>query len=90
MRPVFLDVKVGDVVAVKPPNEKAYLAKVLYVEGGARFSDPNFCQVCREPDCHVMNICPSWITDRVLPRGSASGRGVRTPLSGEVGEEVSR
>ncbi|CAK27815.1 Conserved hypothetical protein [Synechococcus sp. RCC307] len=25
-------------------------------------------QVCREPDCAVMNICPSWITQR-LPRG---------------------
>ena len=35
----------GDVFAVKPPNEKAYLAKVLYVEGGARFSDPNFCRI---------------------------------------------
>lgn len=41
-RLVFLDIKVGDVVAVKPPKEKAYLAKVLNVEGGARFSDPNF------------------------------------------------
>jgi hypothetical protein len=62
-RPEFLDVKVGDVVAVKAPSDKtAYLARVLYVEGGARFSDPNFCQVCREPDCAVMNICPSWIT----------------------------
>ena len=68
MRPVGLDVKVGDVVAVKPPSEKAYLAQVLYVEGGARFSDPNFVQVCREPDCAVMSICPSWITQR-LPRG---------------------
>ena len=25
-------------------------------------------QVCREPDCAVMSICPSWITQR-LPRG---------------------
>ena len=65
MRPEFLDVKVGDVVAVKPPSEKPYLAQVLYVEGGARFSDPNFLQVCREPDCSVMSICPSWITGRM-------------------------
>ena len=64
-RPVFLDIKVGDVVAVSKPGEKAYLAKVLYVEGGARSSLPNFLQVCREPDCYVMNICPSWVTDRV-------------------------
>ena len=32
MRPIFLDVQVGDVVAVNPPREKAYLAQVLYVE----------------------------------------------------------
>ena len=68
MRPDFLDVEVGDVVAVKPPREKAYLAQVLFVEGGARTADPNYLQVCREPDCAVMNICPSWITQR-LPRG---------------------
>ena len=68
MRPDFLDVKVGDVVAVKPPSEKAYLAQVLYVEGGARTADPYFLQVCREPDCAVMSICPSWITQR-LPLG---------------------
>ena len=68
MRQDFLDVKVGDVVAVKPPSEKAYLALVLYVEGGARTAAPYFLQVCREPDCAVMNICPSWITQR-LPRG---------------------
>ena len=55
----------GDVVAVNPPREKAYLAQVLYVEGGARTSDPNFVQVCRELDCHVMNICPSWIIERL-------------------------
>ena len=30
MRPVFLDVQVGDVVAVNPPREKAYLAPVSY------------------------------------------------------------
>ena len=65
MRPIFLDVQVGDVVAVNPPREKAYLAQVLYIEGGARTSDPNFVQVCREPDCHVMNICPSWIIERL-------------------------
>ena len=68
MRPDCLEVQVADVLVVKPPSEKAYLAHMLYVEGGARFSDPNFLQVCREPDCAVMNICPSWITQR-LPRG---------------------
>ena len=67
MRPVFLDVEVGDVVAVNPPHAAAYLAEVIYVEGGARTADPYFLQVCREPDCAVMNICPSWITQR-LPR----------------------
>ena len=69
MRPNFLDVEVGDLVAVKPPSEKTYLGQVFYVEGGARTADPNFLQVCREPDREVMNICPSWITQR-LPRGS--------------------
>ena len=46
MRPEFLDGKVVDVVVVKSPSDKAaYLAQVLYVEGGARFSDPNFSRV---------------------------------------------
>ena len=68
MRSDFLNVQVGDVVAVHKSNEKPYLAQVLFVEGGARTADPNFLQVCRKPDCAVMNICPSWITQR-LPRG---------------------
>ena len=68
MRPDFLDVEVGDVDAVHKPGEKAYLAQVLFIEGGARTADPNYLQVCREPDCAVMSICPSWITQR-LPRG---------------------
>ena len=68
MRPDFLNIQVGDVVAVHKPGEKAYLAQVLYVEGGARTADPNYLQVVREPDCAVMNICPSWITNR-LPGG---------------------
>jgi hypothetical protein len=72
MRPVFLDIQVGDVVAVNPPREKAYLAKVIFVEGGARTNDPNFVQVVREPDCSVMNICPSWIIER-LPCQSDPG-----------------
>ena len=55
-------------VAVKPPSEKAYLAQVLYVEGGARTADPYFLQVCREPDCAVMSIGPSWITGRLPGR----------------------
>ena len=42
MRPDFLNVQVGDVVAVHKPGEKAYLAQVIYVEGGARTADPNF------------------------------------------------
>lgn len=61
MRPDFLDV-----VAVKPPSEKAYLAQVLFVEGGARTADPNFLQVCHEPDCAVMSICPSQITQPLM------------------------
>ena len=61
--------QVGYGVAVKGPSDKAtYLAQVIYVEGGARTADPNFLQVVREPDCAVMNTCPSWITHR-LPRG---------------------
>ena len=68
MRPDFLNVQFGDVVAVKPLSEKAYLAQVLHVQGGARTADPSFLQVCREPDCAVMSICPSWIT-QCLPRG---------------------
>ena len=41
---------------------------VLYVEGGARTADPYFLQVVRESDCAAMNICASWITQR-LPLG---------------------
>ena len=69
MRPDFLDVEVGDLVAVKLPSEKTYLGQVFYVVGGARTADPYLLRVCREPDREVMNICPSWITQR-LPRGS--------------------
>ena len=68
MRPDFLNVEVGDVVAVKPPSEKTYLAQVLFVGGGAITAAPYRLQVCRERDCAVMSICPSWITQR-LPRG---------------------
>ena len=68
MRPDFLDAEVGDVVCVHKPGENACLGQVIHAEGGARFSDTNYCQVVREPDCMVMIICPSWITQR-LPRG---------------------
>jgi hypothetical protein len=42
------------------------------------FGSPSFgggllLQVCREPDCAVMNICPSWITQR-LPMGQNPSR----------------
>ena len=47
MLPDVLNVKVGEVVAVKPPSDKVYLAQVLYVEAEARPADPNFLQVCR-------------------------------------------
>ena len=40
MQPDFLGIKVGDVVAVKPPSDKAYLAQVLFVEGEARTAYP--------------------------------------------------
>ena len=56
------------VVAVEPPSEKVSLAQMLCVEGGARTADPYFLQVCREPDCAVMSICPRWITQH-LPHG---------------------
>ena len=65
MRPDFLNVQVRDLVAVKPPSEKAYLALVLHVQGGARTADPNFLQVRREPDCSVMSICPGCISNRL-------------------------
>ena len=63
-----MDVEVGDGVAVHPPCAASYLAEVIYVEGGARFSDPNFLQVVREDDCAVLSICPSWVTDRLPGR----------------------
>jgi len=59
MKPDFLSVQVGDVVAVNQPGEKPYLAQVLFVEGGAnKTADPNFLQVCREPGRAVISICP--------------------------------
>ena len=51
-----MDVEVGDGVAVHPPCAASYLAEVIYGEGGARFSDPNFLQVVREDDCAVISI----------------------------------
>ena len=36
-------------VAVSKPGEKTYLAQVIFVEGGARFSDANYCQVVGSP-----------------------------------------
>ena len=62
--PEFLKIETGDVVAVEMPNQKPFIGQVLYVEGGARFSDPNFLQVIREDDCAVLSICPSWVTAR--------------------------
>ena len=68
MRPVSLDVQVGDVVAVNPPHAAAYLAEIISVESGARLSDPNCLKVVREDDCSVLWICTSWVTDRLPNR----------------------
>ena len=68
MRPVFLDVQVGYVVAVNLLHAAAYLVEVVSVESGARLSDPNCLQVVREDDCSVLSICPSWVTDRLPGR----------------------
>ena len=59
MRPDFLNVQVGDVVAVNQPGQKPYLVQVLYVEGVARFSDPNFLRVhalLNRDACHGYDV----------------------------------
>tara|TARA_Y100000991_G_C21781834_1_gene267507 strand:- start:316 stop:543 length:228 start_codon:yes stop_codon:yes gene_type:complete len=68
-KPVCLEIKPGDCVAVQPPHEAPWLGQVLYVEGGARTADPNFAQVIREADLAVISICHSWILDRIPGTG---------------------
>jgi len=68
MRPVSLDIQVGDVVDVNTPHAAAYLAEVVAVESGARLNEPNCLQVVRQDDCSVLSICTSWVTDRLPGR----------------------
>ena len=62
IRRVFIDVELGGVVAIKLPSEKAFLAQMLYVEGGTWTADQNFSQVCHKPVSTVTSFCPRWVT----------------------------
>ncbi|OUT74615.1 MAG: hypothetical protein CBB79_01965 [Synechococcus sp. TMED19] len=64
----FLFVAVGDVVAVASPSQPAYLAQVIFCEGGARSAHPSFLQVVREDDLAVLTIQADWVVAR-LPCG---------------------
>jgi len=63
-QPEFLCIQPGDVVWVEPPAAPAYLASVLYVEGGARSAHPSYAQVVREDDLAVLTIQPDWVSQR--------------------------
>ena len=64
-RPDFLNLKVGDVVAVGQPGQEPWLGSVLFVEGGARTADPYYAQVIREDDLAVIGIDPAWVIERM-------------------------
>ena len=66
-RPDFLNLKAGDVVAVRQPPHDPWLGTVLFVEGGARTADPYYAQVIREDDLAVIGIDPAWVVER-LPK----------------------
>ena len=61
----FLSVAVGDVVVVGSPSQPAYLAQVIFCEGGARSAHPSFLQVVREDDLAVLTIKADWILERL-------------------------
>ncbi|WP_341879198.1 DUF3104 domain-containing protein [Synechococcus sp. UW140] len=63
--PLFLAVRVGDVVAVAPPRQQVFLAQVICCEGGARTAEPSLLQVLREDDLAVITVNADWVIDRL-------------------------
>ena len=68
-KPIVLEIKPGDCVAVQPPHQTPWLGQVLYVEASSRITDRSFAQVIRDDDLAVISICPSWILDRIPGTG---------------------
>ena len=66
--PLFLAVRVGDVVAVAPPRQQVFLAQVISWEGGARTAEPSLLQVLREDDLAVITVNAEWVIDRLASR----------------------
>jgi hypothetical protein len=66
--PLFLAVRVGDVVAVAPPRQQVFLAQVISCEGGARTAEPSLLQVLREDDLAVITVNADWVIDRLASR----------------------
>ena len=66
--PLFLAVRVGDVVAVAPPRQQVFLAQVISCEGGARTAEPSLLQVLREDDLAVITVNAEWVIDRLASR----------------------
>jgi len=66
--PLFLAVRVGDVVAVAPPLQQVFLAQVICCEGGARTAEPSLLQVLREDDLAVITVNADWVIDRLASR----------------------
>lgn len=66
--PLFLAVRVGDVVAVAPPRQQVFLAQVICCEGGARTAEPSLLQVLREDDLAVITVNADWVIDRLTSR----------------------
>jgi len=66
--PLFLAVRVGDVVAVAPPRQQPFLAQVICCEGGARTAEPSLLQVLREDDLAVLTVNADWVIDLLAMR----------------------
>jgi hypothetical protein len=66
--PLFLAVRLGDVVAVAPPRQQVFLAQVICCEGGARTAEPSLLQVLREDDLAVITVNADWVIDRLASR----------------------
>lgn len=62
---VFLQVEVGDVVAVAAPRRPPFLARVICCEGGARSAEPSLLQVVRDDDLAVLTINADWVLERL-------------------------
>ena len=70
-----LRIQPGDVVAVAPPHQAAWLGQVIHVVEGARSQELSVAEVVRDDDCTVVTINPEWVMDCIPGhRSDSSGR----------------